>query len=94
MNCAVAITSFADPECQTKSTTQETSLPLELIVGIVLGVLLIVVLSSATVVVIIVVVLLRRSKKAKNGQSPTHLFLFSKLPALHISAIQTWQAYR
>ena len=65
MNCAVAITSFAEPECQTESTTQETSLPLELIVGIVLGVLLIVVLSSATVVVIIVVVLLRRSKKAK-----------------------------
>ena len=71
MNCAVAITSFAEPECQTESTTQETnstretSIPLELIVGIVLGVLLIVVLSVATVVVIIVVVLLRRSKKAK-----------------------------
>ena len=71
MNCAIAITSFAEPECRTESTTQETnstreaSFSLETIVGIVLGILLIVVLSVATVVVIIVVVLLRRSKKAK-----------------------------
>ena len=63
-SCAVAITSFAEPECQTESTTQETSLPLETIVGIVLGVSLILVLSIV-IVVVIVAVLLRRSKKAK-----------------------------
>ena len=64
MNCAIAITSFAEPECQTESTTQETTLPLETIVGIVLGVSLILVLSIV-IVVVIVAVLMWRPKKAK-----------------------------
>ena len=61
MECAVAITSFGEPECQ---TTEETSSSLETTIIIVLGVLLILVLSVA-IVVAIVVVLLRRSKKGK-----------------------------
>ena len=62
MECAVAITSFGEPECR---TTEETSSSLETSISIVLGVLLILVLSIAIVVVIIVVVLMRRSKNAK-----------------------------
>ena len=59
MNCAVAISSFSDPECRTDSTTTSTIT----VVGVVLGgVVLILVLSIATVAVVL---LLRRSKRAK-----------------------------
>ena len=62
IECAVAISSFGEPECQ---TIEETSSSLQTTIIIVLGVLLTLVLSIAIVLVIIVVVLLRRLKKAK-----------------------------
>ena len=62
MECAVAISSFGEPECQ---TIEEISSSLDTTISIVLGVLVILVLSIAIVLVIIVVVLLRRLKKAK-----------------------------